>query len=59
MEMLNGVYSLVLYQELSQSKLKAFAIGRTSAGHKPNPFKRKKEEREEKKKVLLATTFCE
>ena len=42
-------------QELSQSKLKAFAIGKTGTAHKPNPFQKKKDEREEKKKVL---TVC-
>lgn len=41
-------------QELSQSKLKAFAIGKTGTAHKPNPFQKKKEEREEKKKVRAA-----
>ena len=39
------------FQELSQSKLKAFSIGKTGTAHKPNPFQKKKEEREEKKKV--------
>ena len=40
-------------QGISQTKLKAFSLGRTNPLKKANPFLKKKEEREAKKKVSV------
>ena len=46
--------SYPLLQAISQTKLKAFSLGRTNPVKKSSPFVKKKEEREQRRKVCLS-----
>ena len=51
---------MVLYpQNISQTKLKAFSLGRTNPLKKASAFIKKKEEREQKKKVQRGCLFSD
>lgn len=45
-------------QGISQSKIRAFNVGRMNPLKKPSPFLKKKEEKEERKKVTLHVFMC-